>query len=184
MISAAGFVDKGLLINSGQFDGLDFNGAFDAIATALEAANQGSITTNYRLRDWGVSRQRYWGSPIPMYNLAEGGEIPVPLDKLPIELPTDVEMDGIQSPIKADPEWRKDQLNGKLWSERPIPLTPLWSPPGTTPALPALIWRAPCSTRSGPTTGCRLTSMCGSSTPFCTCSMPASTISCCVTKGW
>ena len=112
-ISSQAFVDKGLLINSGQFDGLDFNGAFDAIATALEAANQGSITTNYRLRDWGVSRQRYWGSPIPMYNLAEGGEIPVPLDKLPIELPTDVEMDGIQSPIKADPEWRKDQLNGQ-----------------------------------------------------------------------
>jgi len=112
-ISSQAFVDKGLLINSGQFDDLDFNGAFDAIATALEAANQGSITTNYRLRDWGVSRQRYWGSPIPMYNLAEGGEIPVPLDKLPIELPTDVEMDGIQSPIKADPEWRKDQLNGQ-----------------------------------------------------------------------
>ena len=112
-ISNQAFVDKGVLVNSGQFDGLDFNGAFDAIAAALEALDQGSVTINYRLRDWGVSRQRYWGSPIPMFNLAEGGEIPVPLDRLPVELPTDVEMDGIQSPIKADPEWRKDQLDGQ-----------------------------------------------------------------------
>ena len=79
----------------------------------LEEANHGSVTTNYRLRDWGVSRQRYWGSPIPMLNLAEGGEIPVPLDRLPVVLPTDVEMDGIQSPIKADLEWKKTEINGQ-----------------------------------------------------------------------
>ncbi|MDG2501155.1 MAG: leucine--tRNA ligase [Porticoccaceae bacterium] len=107
------FVSKGLLVNSGQYDGLDFSAAFDAIAAALEACDQGSVTTNYRLRDWGVSRQRYWGAPIPMYNLAEGGEIPVPLDRLPVVLPTDVEMDGIQSPIKADPEWRRTEINGQ-----------------------------------------------------------------------
>jgi leucyl-tRNA synthetase len=112
-LSSEAFVSKGLLVNSGKYDGLDFDGAFDAIAAALEEADQGSVTTNYRLRDWGVSRQRYWGSPIPMYNLADGGEIPVPLDRLPVELPTDVEMDGIQSPIKADLEWKKDQLNGE-----------------------------------------------------------------------
>jgi leucyl-tRNA synthetase len=112
-LSSEAFVSKGLLVNSGKYDGLDFDGAFDAIAAALEEADQGSVTTNYRLRDWGVSRQRYWGSPIPMYNLADGGEIPVPLDRLPIVLPTDVEMDGIQSPIKADLEWKKDQLNGQ-----------------------------------------------------------------------
>ena len=104
---------KGLLVNSGKYDGLDFTAAFDAIAAALEATQHGSVTTNYRLRDWGVSRQRYWGSPIPMYNLAEGGEIPVPLDRLPVILPTDVEMDGIQSPIKADLEWKKAELNGR-----------------------------------------------------------------------
>ena len=107
------YTAKGLLINSGKYDGLDFNAAFDAIAGALEAADHGSVTTNYRLRDWGVSRQRYWGSPIPMYNLAEGGEIPVPLDRLPVILPTDVEMDGIQSPIKADPDWKKSKINGQ-----------------------------------------------------------------------
>jgi leucyl-tRNA synthetase len=112
-IDSEAFVSKGLLVNSGQYDGLDFSAAFDAIAAALEACDHGSVTTNYRLRDWGVSRQRYWGSPIPMYNLAEGGDIPVPLDRLPVVLPTDVEMDGIQSPIKADPEWRKAEINGQ-----------------------------------------------------------------------
>ena len=91
------FTEKGLLVNSGPYNGLDFAAAFDAMAADLESTNHGSVTTNYRLRDWGVSRQRYWGTPIPMYNLAEGGEIPVPLDKLPVILPTDVTMDGIQS---------------------------------------------------------------------------------------
>jgi leucyl-tRNA synthetase len=112
-LTTEAFTAKGLLINSGNYDGLDFNASFDAIAGALEAANHGSVTTNYRLRDWGVSRQRYWGSPIPMYNLAEGGEIPVPLDRLPVILPTDVEMDGIQSPIKADLDWKKADLSGQ-----------------------------------------------------------------------
>ena len=107
------FVSKGRLINSGVYDGLDFIAAFDRIAADLEVTNHGTVTTNYRLRDWGVSRQRYWGAPIPMYNLAGGGEIPVPLDRLPVLLPTDVEMDGIQSPIKADLEWKKAELNGQ-----------------------------------------------------------------------
>jgi leucyl-tRNA synthetase len=112
-VDVEAFVDKGILINSGPYDGLDFAAAFDGMATDLESTNHGTVTTNYRLRDWGVSRQRYWGTPIPMYNLAEGGEIPVPLDKLPIILPTDVKMDGIQSPIKADKNWRMAELNGQ-----------------------------------------------------------------------
>jgi leucyl-tRNA synthetase len=112
-VDVEAFVDKGILINSGPYDGLEFSAAFDGMATDLEATNHGTVTTNYRLRDWGVSRQRYWGAPIPMYNLAEGGEIPVPLDKLPIILPTDVTMDGIQSPIKADKNWRMADLNGQ-----------------------------------------------------------------------
>ncbi|MGC6481521.1 MAG: leucine--tRNA ligase [Porticoccaceae bacterium] len=107
------FTSKGKLVNSGVFDALDFDAAFDAIAAALEDKNLGSVTTNFRLRDWGVSRQRYWGSPIPMFKLGDGGDIPVPLEKLPVLLPEDVEMDGIQSPIKADPEWRKAELNGQ-----------------------------------------------------------------------
>ncbi len=106
------FTEKGPLVNSGQFDGLEFEAAFDAIADALEALGKGSQTTNYRLRDWGVSRQRYWGSPIPMMYLADGGEIPVPADRLPVLLPEDVEMDGVHSPIKQDPEWRKTEHEG------------------------------------------------------------------------
>ena len=112
-LNEAAFVEKGLLVNSGEYDGLDFNAAFDAIASTLEAAKKGQVKVNYRLRDWGVSRQRYWGAPIPMFNLPEGGEIPVPAHKLPVLLPEDVVMNGVQSPIKADPEWRKDELDGK-----------------------------------------------------------------------
>ena len=106
------FTSKGKLINSGEFNDLDFDQAFDAIAKKLQANNLGFVTTNFRLRDWGVSRQRYWGTPIPMFNLADDADIPVPLEKLPVLLPEDVEMDGIQSPIKADPDWRKAQLEG------------------------------------------------------------------------
>ena len=83
-LNEAAFVEKGLLVNSGEYDGLDFNAAFDAIASTLEAAKKGQVKVNYRLRDWGVSRQRYWGAPIPMFNLPEGGEIPVPAHKLPV----------------------------------------------------------------------------------------------------
>ena len=112
-VDTQAFTEKGILTNSGKYDGLDFSSAFDAISTDLESSNHGSVATNYRLRDWGVSRQRYWGTPIPMYNLADGGEIAVPLNKLPVILPTDVEMDGIQSPIKADENWRMAELNGQ-----------------------------------------------------------------------
>src|SRR5690606_31183018 len=112
-LSKAAFTEKGVLVNSGEYDGLDFNAAFDAIASTLEIAQKGSVKVNYRLRDWGVSRQRYWGAPIPMFNLPEGGEIPVPAHKLPVLLPEDVIMNGVQAPIKGDPEWKKDELDGK-----------------------------------------------------------------------
>lgn len=100
-------------IDSAEFSGLDFDSAFNAVARKLASQGKGEAKTNYRLRDWGVSRQRYWGSPIPMLSLPEGGEIPVPADRLPVLLPEDVVMDGVQSPIKADPEWRRAELNGQ-----------------------------------------------------------------------
>jgi len=112
-LDKAAFTDKGRLVNSGEFDGLDFDAAFEAISETLKAGSKGKVTTNFRLRDWGVSRQRYWGAPIPMFNLPEGGEIPVPAERLPVLLPEDVVMDGIQSPIKADAEWRKAELEGR-----------------------------------------------------------------------
>ena len=107
------FVDKGVLVHSGDFDGFDFDTAFDTIAAALAARNKGRVTTNFRLRDWGVSRQRYWGAPIPMLYRPDGTEIPVPAHKLPVLLPEDVQMDGVQSPIKADPHWRQYELDGE-----------------------------------------------------------------------
>ncbi len=112
-LSHAAFVEKGRLVNSGEFDGLDFDGAFTAIAKALKKRGKGRVTTNFKLRDWGVSRQRYWGTPIPMFNLPEGGEIPVPLEKLPVLLPEDVKMDGVHSPLKQDLNWRKTQIDGR-----------------------------------------------------------------------
>ena len=112
-LSQAAFTEKGVLVNSGEFDGLHFNDAFKAISSWLEKENKGRVKVNYRLRDWGVSRQRYWGTPIPMINLENGDAVPTPPEQLPVELPEDVDMDGVQSPIKADPEWRKTQYNGQ-----------------------------------------------------------------------
>jgi leucyl-tRNA synthetase len=99
-ISQSAYTEKGLLINSGIFDEMDFQLAFDAIAAELDRHGKGKITTNYRLRDWGVSRQRYWGAPIPVINCVTCGAVPVPEDQLPVVLPTDVEFDGSGSPLK------------------------------------------------------------------------------------
>ena len=112
-LSEAAFTEKGKLVNSGEFDGLTSEDAFNAIADRLIAEGKGERQVNYRLRDWGVSRQRYWGAPIPMRYLEDGTEVPVPLEDLPVLLPEDVEMDGVQSPIKADPEWAKTTHNGQ-----------------------------------------------------------------------
>ncbi len=107
------YTEKGVLVSSGKYSGLTSDEAFEEIASYLEANNIGKRTVNYRLRDWGVSRQRYWGAPIPMMTLDDGTEMPVPDDQLPVRLPEDVEMDGVQSPIKADPEWCKTEFNGQ-----------------------------------------------------------------------
>ncbi|WP_409524996.1 leucine--tRNA ligase [Nitrincola sp. MINF-07-Sa-05] len=94
------FTDKGVLVNSGNFDDLEFDLAFKAITKELEKKGCGKVTIHYRLRDWGVSRQRYWGAPIPVINCPSCGAVPVPEDQLPVVLPTDVEFDGVGSPIK------------------------------------------------------------------------------------
>ena len=106
------FVEHGKLVNSAEFDGLDFDGAFNGIADKLEKLGVGKRQVNYRLRDWGVSRQRYWGAPIPMLTLENGDVVPAPMEDLPIILPEDVVMNGVKSPIKADPNWAKITLNG------------------------------------------------------------------------
>jgi leucyl-tRNA synthetase len=112
-VTKAAITGKSVLINSGEFNGLNFEEAFKAISEKLIAENKGKVTVNYRLRDWGVSRQRYWGTPIPMLHLANGESVPVPADELPVELPEDVVMNGVTSPIKDNPEWAKTTFNGE-----------------------------------------------------------------------
>ncbi|HED17992.1 MAG TPA: leucine--tRNA ligase [Gammaproteobacteria bacterium] len=101
-IGKSAFTDKGILKNSGEFDGLTSQQAFDAIADHLEKRGKGRKTINFRLRDWGVSRQRYWGCPIPVINCPACGALPVPEDQLPVELPLDVVPEGTGSPLKKD----------------------------------------------------------------------------------
>jgi len=97
--------EYGILFNSGAFNTLDFEGAGTAIAEALSAKKLGKRRTQYRLRDWGVSRQRYWGCPIPIIHCEKCGEVPVPAEQLPVVLPENVVMDGVGSPIKKDPSF-------------------------------------------------------------------------------
>ncbi len=92
-------------MNSGDLDGLDFTQAFDEIAQRFEADGSGRRTVNYRLRDWGVSRQRYWGTPIPIVYCDDCGAVAVPEDQLPVILPEDVEVTGEGSPLKRMPEF-------------------------------------------------------------------------------
>lgn len=101
------YADKAGLttVNSAKYDGLDFQGAFDAIVADLEAAEHGARKTQFRLRDWGISRQRYWGCPIPIIHCPSCGDVPVPEDQLPVVLPEDVVPDGSGSPLARMPEF-------------------------------------------------------------------------------
>ncbi|ERO63517.1 leucine--tRNA ligase [Pseudomonas piscis] len=101
----AAYGEHGQLINSGEFDGLDFAGAFDAIEAALIRKELGKSRTQFRLRDWGISRQRYWGCPIPIIHCPSCGDVPVPEDQLPVKLPEDVVPDGAGSPLARMPEF-------------------------------------------------------------------------------
>ena len=97
--------EHGPLINSGEFDGLEFDAAFTAMEAALTAKGLGQSRTQFRLRDWGISRQRYWGCPIPIVHCDSCGDVPVPEDQLPVVLPEDVVPDGAGSPLARMPEF-------------------------------------------------------------------------------
>jgi leucyl-tRNA synthetase len=104
-INEGAFVEYGTVVNSGDLDGMDYRQAFDAIAERFAAEGRGKRTINYRLRDWGVSRQRYWGTPIPIIYCDDCDAVPVPEDQLPVILPEDVEFTGVGSPLKGMPEF-------------------------------------------------------------------------------
>ncbi len=105
--SEQAYTVKGILKNSGAFDGLSSAEAFGKIAETLEQDGKGERKTNFRLRDWGVSRQRYWGAPIPVIYCDDCGTVPVPEQDLPVTLPRDVVLDGSQSPLVAHPTFSK-----------------------------------------------------------------------------
>lgn len=101
--------ENGKLINSGEFNDLDFQAAFDAIGAKLQATGAGEPKTQYRLRDWGISRQRYWGCPIPIIHCEQCGDVPVPEQDLPVVLPENVVPDGAGSPLAKMPEFYETQ---------------------------------------------------------------------------
>ncbi|AEW44428.1 leucyl-tRNA synthetase [Serratia symbiotica str. 'Cinara cedri'] len=112
-VRTAAMTKKGILFNSGEFNGLENKDGFNAIVNKLIANGMATHKINYRLRDWGISRQRYWGTPIPMVTLKDGTIMPTPEDQLPVVLPEDVIMDDTTVAIQADPQWAKTCINGQ-----------------------------------------------------------------------
>ncbi|NBX52056.1 MAG: leucine--tRNA ligase [Proteobacteria bacterium] len=112
------FLDDGVLINSGELNGLDSKLAKEKMFEILASQKLAEKKTNYRLRDWGISRQRYWGCPIPILYLEDGRTVLVPDDQLPVELPKDVEFNGMGNPLELHPTWKhttfKD-VDGKVY---------------------------------------------------------------------
>ena len=105
-VSDIAYTGPGTLINSGDWDGLDIESAKNVAINTLETANLGTRKITYRLRDWGVSRQRYWGCPIPIIHCPKCGIIPVPENDLPVKLPTDVDFDTPGNPLNSHSKWK------------------------------------------------------------------------------
>ena len=101
-------VDEGVLQNSGEFSGLESPKAREAIIAHFENQKLGKAVTNFKLKDWGISRQRYWGAPIPLLHCAKCGTLPQEESKLPITLPEDALIDGEGNPLEKHPTWKHD----------------------------------------------------------------------------
>src|SRR5690606_4480675 len=105
-IDAEAYTEAGALVNSGAWDGLNNENAKKEIIAHFEQKGLGQRTVNWRLRDWGVSRQRYWGCPIPVINCPSCGVVKVPKEQLPVTLPEDVEITGNGNPLELHPTWK------------------------------------------------------------------------------
>ena len=151
---------KGVLKNSGDFDGLTSEQAFTAIAERLEECGRGARKVNYRLRDWGIARQRYWGCPIPVITDEDGNSAPVTAAELPVVLPEQIEFSGVRSPLKDMDEFlhARHPETGLPGRRETDTFDTFSNRPGISRAFAALImmksWWTP-----GPITGCRWTSM-------------------------
>ena len=171
----AAYAEYGVTVNSGEFSGLGSQAAMDAIASALEKKGLGRKRVQYRLRDWGISRQRYWGCPIPIIHCGACGVVPVPDEQLPVLLPEDLVPDGSGNPLAKSPPSTSASARraASPRDAKPTPWTPSSTRPGTSCATPART-PAPWWTRVS-TTGCPWTSTsAASSTRSCICSMRVS----------
>ena len=169
-VSTAAYTEHGTLVNSDTYDGLGFQEAFNQIAASLEEKGLGKVTTQYRLRDWGVSRQRYWGTPIPMLNLPDGGSYPF----RPIDFRRYCQKMLLwkvwHRPLRQIRIGGSSVTTVKIANGRPIPSIPLCNRPGTTLDLLALTMTKACSTQKRLTTGSQSTNMWAvSNMPSCTC---------------
>jgi leucyl-tRNA synthetase len=165
------YAEYGTCINSGKYNGLAYQEAVDAIAADLQAKGLGEKQVQWRLRDWGISRQRYWGAPVPIVHCPDCGDVPVPDDQLPVVLPEHLVPDGSGSPLAKMPEFYQTTCPscGKPARRRPTRWTPSSIPRGTSHALLASTTTARWLT-TGPRTGCPSTSTSAvSSMRSCTC---------------
>ena len=110
-VSECAYTDRGILFNSGEFDGMDSKKSQYNIIKIFEEKGLGKKTTNYKLKDWGVSRQRYWGAPIPFIHCEDCGLVMEKKENLPIALPDDVEINGEGSPLENHPTWKHCQCS-------------------------------------------------------------------------
>lgn len=180
-IQDVAFTDDGVMINSGFLNGMNTTDAFEAVVQKLSAQTLGNTPqaerkVNFRLRDWGISRQRYWGCPIPVIHCEVCGVVPVPKKDLPVKLPDDVTFDVPGNPLDRHPHGVTLPARNAAMTHavKPTRWTHSSIPAGTTRASPRL-GKMSRRIRRPQTTGCRWTSIsAASSMLFCTCSIRAS----------